>query len=453
MKTKLVGITALLVTLGLGWGGVTTHAQTPAIHKDLGVTTPLVQNVAPNNGLNNSKDFLTIPKSELSQSITLPSSARSFSAVADDTYGTNTTPDQALFIQTGQAYQGYIAAEGESRWFYTQVTNPAKLTSFLSVVNSAAVDYDLSLYYLNEETSEIQQVAFSTKGPTQYEQLSHIAKAGYYFIRVSSYQGADTTNPFTVFAVTSDSYDASEPDDNPWLAKDKGSAPFVSTQNIDNRFDEDWTKVTLTAQSKMNLRLDNASAYGTYQLQLFNANLVSQGTLAQNTNGQVTLPAGTYYIQVLAPSTFDLTTPYKLSVNYQTADVSRVAISNITTDGGVYGFINYGQGNKWRVKNNIVISGRAFDATGNPVANAIVTTNITTILNGKVIPGTATTDASGNFTMPVNIDNPGVGQYTFQSSKYRHYYDIVRIQFFSNGKPLNSDISTLYHFAYEIYTG
>lgn len=453
MKTKLVGITALLVTLGIGWGGVQTHAQTLAVHKDLGNTTALVQSVAPNKELTSSKDYFASKTKELPQSITLPSSTLKRSTIAEDTYGTNTKPDEALFIQTGQAYQGYITTEGESRWFYTQVTTPAKLTSFLSVVNSAAIDYDLSLYYLNEETSQIQQVAFSTKGPTQYEQLSHIAKAGYYFIRVSSYQGADTTNPFTVFTVTSDSYDANEPDDNPWLAKDRGAAPFVSTQNIDNSFDEDWTKVTLTAQSKMNLRLDNTSTYGTYQLQLFNANLVSQGTLAQNTNGQVTLPAGTYYIQVLAPSTFDLTTPYKLSVNYQTADISRVVISDITTDGGVYGFINYGQGNKWRVKNNIVITGRALDATGNPVGNAIVTTNITTILNNKVISGTATTDATGHFTMPVSINNPGVGQYTFQSSRYRHYYDIVRIQFFNNGKQLNSDISTLYHFAYEIYTG
>lgn len=453
MKAKFIGITALLLTVSMGWSGTQTYAQTPSVHKELGATIPLVQSVAPSTSLTASNNSFSTKQNALSKSIAIQSPVRQYSAVAEDTYGTNTTPDQALFIQTGQAYQGYIAAEGESRWFYTQVSSPAKLTSFLNVVNSASIDYDLALYYLNEQTSTIEQVAFSTKGPTQYEQLSHIAKAGYYFVQVSSYQGFDTTNPFTLFNGLSDSYDSNEPDDNPWLAKDKGATSFISTQNIDNSFDEDWTKVTLTAQSKMNLRLDNTSAYGTYQLRLFNANLVSQGTLAQNTNGQVTVPAGTYYLQVLAPSNFDLTTPYKLSVNYQTADVSRVTVSDITTDGGVYGFIDYGQGKMWRVKSNIVITGRALDATGNPVGNAIITTNITTVLNKKVITASATTDAYGNFIMPVYINNPGVGNYSFQSSRYRHYYDIVPIQFFNNNKQLTSSISTLYHFAYEIYTG
>lgn len=62
MKKKLVGITALLVTLGISWGGITTHAQTPAVHKDLGATSPLVKNVAPNNELSNSKKIQQSPK-------------------------------------------------------------------------------------------------------------------------------------------------------------------------------------------------------------------------------------------------------------------------------------------------------------------------------------------------------------------------------------------------------
>ncbi|CUB24721.1 hypothetical protein BN2127_JRS7_02608 [Bacillus subtilis] len=50
----------------------------------------------------------------------------------------------------------------------------------------------------------------------------------------------------------------------------------------------------------------------------------------------------------------------------------KASITNISTDGGVYGKINYGQGQFWRVKYNITISGKLLDQNGQPVPNAPV---------------------------------------------------------------------------------
>ncbi|ALP37257.1 hypothetical protein ASL14_14750 [Paenibacillus sp. IHB B 3084] len=79
--------------------------------------------------------------------------------------------------------------------------------------------------------------------------MSYIAETRYYFIQIHSYKGFDSVNPFTVVAGLSDSYDANEPDDNPFFAKNQGSSNFNSNQTIDNLYDEDWTKIKITGNT------------------------------------------------------------------------------------------------------------------------------------------------------------------------------------------------------------
>lgn len=446
MKFKLMSVAALALSIGMAGISPSALAQSNAeatIQKNQ-TLQPLSTHVQPAT-VHNSKSALAqnIPLSNLP-------SARSFAAATatDDTYGSNTSPNTAEFITTGTTISGYIDQQGGARWYYANVSNSLKLTAFLST-GTSNVDYDLTLYRLNETTSALEQVSYSAKGVGQYELLSHVATPGYYFISVTSYQGADTSNPFTLFTTLSDSYDANEPDDNPFFAKDRGTAPFTSQQNIDNFLDEDWTKITLNAQSKVNLLLSNPSSNGEYVIQLWNANLQNLGSLQQNANGQITLPAGSYYVQVYAPSTFDLTTPYTLHVDYQNAAIKRVAVSEITSDRGVQGFIDYGQGKKWRVGYNITVKGRALDATGTPVANGIVSVTVQTRVASKVVTVEAITDSLGYFSAPMYI-GPAAGQYSYRGPVSTHYYDVIPITFRNNGALLNADISTLYHYAYSI---
>lgn len=395
--------------------------------------------------------------SEMEEKVVLHSSYNRMLSTTNATYNNsvtaatydNTSPDGAIYIEPGTQTSGYITAEGESRWFLTYVDSPLKLTALMNP--GAAVDYDLSLYKLDEATGTLNRVSYSQRGSGQYEQLSHVAGPGYYFVLVQSYVGSDTVNPFTLYLGVSDTYDANEPDDNPWFAKNQGSTTFSSRQNIDNFLDEDWTKISLPRSAPVRLLLNNTSAYGVYRLDLYDGNLGSLGYLDQNTQGQVQLPAGDYYIRVWAPSSFDLTTPYTLSVSYQAADVARVSINNITTDGGVQGFIDYGYGDKWRIKNNITISGRAFDASGNPVANAPVTAALRVTINQQIFQASTTTDSLGYFSISLNNLTPAAGNYSYYNNGLSiHYFDIIPIVFFSGDKQVTANINSLYHFAYQI---
>ncbi|MFD1886072.1 carboxypeptidase regulatory-like domain-containing protein [Paenibacillus wenxiniae] len=447
MKLKFVGMAALALSIGIAGISPSALAQSSSGTAAFPKNQPL-------NPLSTHVQSATVHNSKSTPAQNIPlsnrSAARSLAAVTatDSTYGSNTSPDTAELISANTTIPGYIDQQGGARWYYINVTSSLKLTAFLST-GTSNVDYDLTLYRLNPTTSTLEQVSYSAKGAGQYELLSHLATSGYYFISVTSYQGADTTNPFTLFTTLSDSYDQNEPDDNPFFAKDRGTAPFISQQNIDNLLDEDWTKITLNAQSKVNLRLNNTSANGSYVIQLWNANLQNLGSLTQNTDGQITLPAGSYYIQVYAPSTFDISTPYTLSVNYQSAAITRVAISEITSDRGVQGFIDYGYGKKWRIGYNIVVKGRAFDATGNPIGNGIVTVGVQTRVGNKTVVVNGNTDSLGYFSIPMDI-GPAAGQYTYRGPVSTHYFDIIPIVFLSNNKQLNADINSLYHYAYSI---
>ena len=78
------------------------------------------------------------------------------------------------------------------------------------------------------------------------------------------------------------------------------------------------------------------------------------------------------------------------------------------------------------------------DGNGAPVPNA----KITKVLNKRIYTGFGTTtDSNGYFT----IEFPSI-----QVAVY-HYFDIIPIVFLSNGKVLNSNADSLYHFAYSIY--
>jgi len=438
----MLAITTLALSIGISISGSAVYAQssssTPSFVKPQQFQ-PLVDTAQSVTESSVKKDVST-------EDISLtPQASRSLTAT-DDTYGGNTSPDQAITISSNTITEGYIAQQGESRWYKTSVSSNFKLTAYMAA-GSTSTDYDLALYRLNSTNSTLEQVSLSTKGAGQYELLSYVATPGTYYISVTSYQGADTNNPFTLFTTQSDSYDQNEPDDNPWFAKDRGSVPFISQQNIDNALDEDWNKITLNAQSKVNLRLNNPSANGTYMLQVWNANLQSLGTLNQNADGQIVLPAGSYYLQVMAPSNFDLSTPYTLSVNYQNAAITRVAINEVVSDRGVQGFTDYGYGKKWRAGYNITVKGRAFDATGNPVANGLVTVGVKVQLNNKIITEVGTTDSMGYFAIPMNI-GPAIGQYSFSAPASTHYFDIIQIAFGSGTNTVQSDISSLYHFAY-----
>lgn len=79
------------------------------------------------------------------------------------------------------------------------------------------------------------------------------------------------------------------------------------------------------------------------------------------------------------------------------------SITNISTDGGVYGKINYGQGQYWRVKYNITVSGKLLDQNGQPVPNAPVRFEADTKVGNTTQTASGTTDANGTFEVPMYL--------------------------------------------------
>lgn len=124
-------------------------------------------------------------------------------------------------------------------------------------------------------------------------------------------------------------------------------------------------------------------------------------------------------------------------------------ISDITSDGGVAGFVNYGYGSKWRVKTNITVNGVAYGTNGQPIANAAVVIEID--VKGSATPATTavTTNSSGAFSAPMTLI-AAIGQYQYDNGVSWHYYDIVPIKFRSNNQALTANIVDLYHFAYAV---
>ncbi|WP_139491448.1 cadherin-like beta sandwich domain-containing protein [Brevibacillus dissolubilis] len=173
------------------------------------------------------------------------------------------------------------------------------------------------------------------------------------------------------------------------------------------------------------------------------------------TNGQASQPinlnVGTTLITVTVTAQNGNTKTYTISVTRKGVQAKSVSISQINTDGGVQGYINYGQGRKWRIYRNITVIGTAYDTMGKPAANASVTVSVTVRLNNRTFQATGTADANGRFSIPISGLSPAVGVYSYNNWSSMHYYDVIPLSVTSNGVSVSSNETSLYHFAYSKY--
>jgi hypothetical protein len=298
-------------------------------------------------------------------------------------------------------------------------------------------------------------VAESLNRTTALEQASLIAAAGTYYAEVAAVSGLDTQNPYRLTYVSTLSYDSSEADDSPWQAPTLpvSGAMTLTNRTKDNAWDEDWNRIVLPRDAKLLFTLhkndDRTIPFGQQSLQIFNGTLGLVQTIPAFTPTYVSLPAGTYYLNY--PGT-GAVTGYSLRLADRTPlPASRVQINDITTDGGVYGFINYGQGNKWRIKQNIVVTGVAYSSLNLAVPDAQITVEIKPTGSATPIRAAGTTNASGQFSIAVTLP-PASGYYSYNNVVSMHYYDIIPFKAYSSNVVVPANISDLYHFAYSVFT-
>ncbi|WP_137939476.1 pre-peptidase C-terminal domain-containing protein [Chitinivorax sp. B] len=362
-------------------------------------------------------------------------------------------PASATILSEGMVQLDLPASANETKWYRIDNDTKKKLTIGLTGPTTAGVDYDLRLYHPNTAGTALQQLALSQFKTQSTEQLSYIAEAGTYYVGVTAASGLDTANPFRLVFRSSTSYDVAEPDDSPWQApKLVLHTPFTllnQTKDLDD--DQDWQKLELGKDTPIIVathKHDNRTIpYDGTLLHIFNEQFTPIKTIHPFMATPVNLSKGTYYLQFAggkAGSGYSLRIKELLP-----PQAARVQIDKIDTEGGVAGFINYGQGNKWRVKGTISINGTAFGTNDQPIANAPVAVDISIKLGNQTITAMASTGANGTFSIPLTLE-PAVGNYTFDTTVSRHYYDIVPIRFRSNDKAVSSNINDLYHFAYQI---
>lgn len=358
---------------------------------------------------------------------------------------TNTDPNSAIYMGLNTSFENTISAEGEQSWYYVYSPNAGKLTFNLQAVNNANVDYDLHVFNLNLSTGMLEDEQVSAFGPLVNEQLSTLVSAdSYYFICVNSYQGFDTTRPYKLTALYSSTSDAAEADDHPSQAEEY-SGNFVVDQTLDNAYDADWMKFTVSQANKFTFSFNNVPSSSAYQVGIYDGNLNRLATISKNSTVTYSLGAGVYYLRVASLDSVVPTATYHLGVNVAATSVT---LFQVDTDGGNGGFLNYGSGNFWRVYRYATVRGSMKDTNGNPVPNAPVSVVINT--PQTYIPRTqavGVTDASGNFSISMSLP-AAAGRYAYNNWVSIHYYDMASMSISSSIVQSNT---SLYHFAYSVY--
>lgn len=364
-------------------------------------------------------------------------------------------PVNAVLLSNGVEHANYASTTGEKHWYRIDSTITQKITARLEGPSIAAVDYDLRLYRYDVASGSLIKTSESLNRATALEQASLIASPGTYYVEVASVSGLDTQNPYRLTYVTSLSYDSSEADDSPWQAPSLpvSTAMTLTNRTKDNAWDEDWNRISLSRDSTLLISLiqndDRSIPFGQQYLQIFDSTLELKHRLPVRAFKLVSLPAGAYYLNY--PGT-GAGTGYSLRFADKTPlPASRIQVNDIATDGGVYGFINYGQGTKWRVKQNITVTGTAYSSANQVVANAQITIEIRPTGSTMSIRAAGTTDANGLFSIPFALPSAS-GYYSYNNGISRHYYDIIPFKAFSSNVSISANITDLYHFAYSVYT-
>lgn len=364
--------------------------------------------------------------------------------VSTQAASSNTSADNASLVTVNSMQYDLIAKEKQQRWFYLW-SDAGKLTVDLTAPYSTGVDYDVYIYQYNDEEGSITLVSGSENEDTADEHFAMMTDAGVYFIMVNGYSGYDAVNSFQLGIGHSSTYDAAEIDDTYATAK-TASIPFSITGTIDNAYDHDYVKITVTEAGAVSFTLtNNGSTSNSYRMDVYNAVGTNLGYLPQGYEGTIALNPGNYFLRTRATeyggdgeSTYTLTGSFKSSA-------SRVTVTKAGD-----AFIDYGHGKYWRIINSAnVVTGTAYDANGNPAANANIEIQVDIVKGNETRSVSGTTDSNGNFSIRLNIGD-GSGEYMYDSGVSYHYYDVVPIRFYSNGTRISSDISYIYHFAYQV---
>lgn len=383
----------------------------------------------------------------------------------------NTDPENADWVTVNSLQYDMISEEGQERWYYFQ-TEAGKLTLDLKAPYSGDVDYSISLYSYN--SAEANPYVLVAKAQTKGTAKEHIARqvdAGIYYVEVEGVSGYDEVNSFQLGIGYTAVYEAPEIDDD-FRTPNAVTVPFSITGTMDNPYDHDYIKFTVSEEATVLFSLsDNSSSGSNYRVDIYNGSGKYLDYMNQG-EGTMSFTPGNYYACISATKYSGAGASYAFSGTYKEGgdsgntgdpkdpdepedpDEGTTAVSKVNITKAGDAFIDYdGRGPFWRIHTSQTITGTAYDASGNPVPDANIEIQIV-VEDGTITrKASGTTDSNGNFSIYIYVGDGSSWHYRYDTGFSYHYYNIVPINFYSNGTKVNANITKLYHLVDQEYHG
>ncbi len=223
------------------------------------------------------------------------------------------TANTALFLDSN--YMGNVLtdnADENENWYYFNNPSQSKISVCLEPPTDG--DYDIYLYKYNE--GSLALVSYSEyAGNAIMENLSCVAEADYYFLRVVPYTAPSEEATYKFIISLTSNYDSGEPDDYVDFANEYTDS-ISTSQTIDNVFDVDYFKLNISSKQEYRFSLNNVIDGAEYALVVYDENLNTLGSFVStgSATGAITLDTGIYYIKVFSYNgVFSDTQNYTLS--------------------------------------------------------------------------------------------------------------------------------------------
>lgn len=378
--------------------------------------------------------------------------------------------DQPSTLRCG-SLSGYLSETGDYALYSLNLSAGEYLQARLLQPNNTEIDYDLVIYDSSLTVIKVSDYNTYMYGePELEESVGYLATTDeLIYIGVFSIIGGSETEAYTLdFSITTNFSDNGEPNENAREAVTLtlGTTGTTVTGKLNTAIDNDWYSFTVPdspACEKVRLILESNSTVNGCNMEIYR-NLATDyfvmERIGQGTQGEVELPAGTYFLRVISTSTFENfdagdIPAYKLMVT-PVGKVDEVAITMYSGYHGAEG-VRYDKGTYYRIDDNppnkITIFGWAYykDSMGNKYTSpnvavtACVKNNQLEAIGRSdlaVTYGTAVTDSNGHFVMTVYM-NPALGGLTYAAPISMHYYDFMDVDL---RLTYNDAISTKSHF-------
>lgn len=364
--------------------------------------------------------------------------------------GEDDDPEPTSNIYSG-TMTGYLSATDTYKLYPANLDAGDYLQARLTSPNNSAIDYDLLIFDSNLSLiMSSDYVTYINNTGTLQESVGYIAETdSSIYICVYSVSGGSTTEAYTLdYTITTNFSGENEPSENAKEATSLtlGTDGAVVTAELNSPIDNDWYSFVVLdspAYHKIRLSISSSSNTNGCNMEIYR-NLVStpgyygMQFVGSGNGGEITLPAGTYYLRVVSTNTFNNFNPseipaYSLSV-VPVSRVDEIYITEIKSNHGTAG-IDYGQGPMYRVEgeqtNFVVVKGFAcyYDSNGvhmsaNVIINGGIENKQQTNSNLAWVYSSNVTNSEGSYRLEFYL-RPGVGALTGSSPTSHHYYDIM----------------------------